>query len=301
MRGADDVFQREQRAVGGRFGFEHVQRGAGDVFRFDGVSQRNLVHQTAAGAVDDAHTRLGLRQRLPRQDVAGRVGQRRVQRNDVGARQQRVQLRLLHAKIERPLLRQIRIISQHLHVQPNCSVCNDRADIAATDQPQGLAGELDPHETVLLPLAGFGGCRGLGDLAGEREHHCDGMFCGGNGVAVRRVHHHHTARRRRPHIHIIHPDPRSAYHFQVGRGVEQFAGDLGGGPDRQAIIIGNDRPQVGRRKAGLEIDLDAAAAEDIDGGRGQLVADQNFGHFAGLSGGRYSAALAGAKAVATSP
>ena len=47
---------------------------------------------------------LRLRQRLAREDVARGIGQRRVQRDEVGARQQFVELRLLDAEFERALL-----------------------------------------------------------------------------------------------------------------------------------------------------------------------------------------------------
>ena len=44
---------------GGRFDFEHIQRGAGDVTGVDCVGQRGLVDQAAAGAVDDADALVG--------------------------------------------------------------------------------------------------------------------------------------------------------------------------------------------------------------------------------------------------
>ena len=117
MRGADDVVETEQGRVDGRLGFEHIERGAGDVAGPDRVGQRGLIQQAAAGAVDDAHALPGLRQRLAREDVARGVGQRRVQGDDVGARQQRVELDLLHAERQRPLLRQIRIVGDDTHLQ----------------------------------------------------------------------------------------------------------------------------------------------------------------------------------------
>jgi hypothetical protein len=54
------------------------------------------------------------------------------------------------------------------------------------------------------------------------EHHGDGMFGGGDGVAVRRVHHHHAARGGGFQIDIVHADAGAADHFQVGGDVEQL-------------------------------------------------------------------------------
>ena len=69
MRRADDVLEPEQRAVGRRLGFEHVERRAGDVAGFDRLRQRCLIDQAAARAIDDAHAGPGARQRLAREDV----------------------------------------------------------------------------------------------------------------------------------------------------------------------------------------------------------------------------------------
>ena len=84
------------------------------------------------------------------------VGQRRVQGDEVGARQQLVQLDLLDAQLDRALLRQEGVEGDHLHLQPERAVGDDRADIAAADQAERLAVQLDAHEAVLLPLAGLG-------------------------------------------------------------------------------------------------------------------------------------------------
>lgn len=64
MRCDHHLCQLEQRAVGARFGGEHVQTGRPHVAAGDRVGQCRLVHQAAARGVDDDDARLGLRQRL---------------------------------------------------------------------------------------------------------------------------------------------------------------------------------------------------------------------------------------------
>ena len=86
MRGGDEVGRAEQRRVLGRLGLEHVERRARDMAAVERFLERRLVDQPAARAVDDAHALLGLGQALAAQDVARLVGQRRVQRDEVGAR-----------------------------------------------------------------------------------------------------------------------------------------------------------------------------------------------------------------------
>ena len=106
-----------------------------------------------------------------------------------------VQVDLLDAHLDRALGGQERIVGDHLHPQAERAAGDDRADVAGADQAERLAGDLDAHEAVLLPLAGLGAGVGLGQLAGEREHQRDGVLGGGDRVAERGVHHHHAAAR----------------------------------------------------------------------------------------------------------
>ena len=159
MGRAHHVLQPEEWAVLGRFGLEHIQCGAANLAADDGFGQRRLVDQTAARAVDDAHTTFALSQRLARQDVARRIRHRRVQRNEIGAGQQLVQFQLLHTHIQRTLFGQVWVVGHHTHVQPVGTVGDDGADIAGADQAEHLAGQLGAHEAVFLPLSGLGRSR----------------------------------------------------------------------------------------------------------------------------------------------
>src|SRR4029453_13390092 len=139
---------------------------------------------------------------------------------------------------------------------------DDRADIAAADEAERLAGHLDAHETVLFPFAGLGRGVGLGQLAGEGEHQGDGVLGSGDRIAERRVHHHHAARRGCRDVDIVDSDPGAPDDLQVAGCVEQRLGYLGRGADREAIILADDRLQFVRRLAGDLVDLDSAVAED---------------------------------------
>ena len=61
MRGADDIFQGEKRAVCRGFHLEHIQGRAGQMAGLQCFGQRNLIHQAAARAIDQPralfHTR----------------------------------------------------------------------------------------------------------------------------------------------------------------------------------------------------------------------------------------------------
>ena len=175
------------------------------------------------------------------EDVAGLVGQRRVQRDEVGPGQQRVEIDLFDAHFHRAFGREERIEGDDLHLEAQRAAGDDRADIARADQAQRLAGDFDAHEAVLRPLAGLGLGIGFGDLAGEREHQRDGVFGGGDRVAERGVHHHDALRRGGGDIDVVDADPGAADDLEVGGGVEDLLGHLGRAADREAIILADDR------------------------------------------------------------
>ncbi len=222
---------------------------------------------------------LGLGEVRGGEDVARLVGQRRVQRDEVGAAQQGLELDLLHPHLDRALGREEGIIGDHLHPQPQRAIGDDAADIARADQPDGLAGQLDAHEAVLLPLARLRRGVGLGQLAGEREHQRDGMLGGGDRVAERCVHHDHALGRGRGDIDIVDADAGTADHLEVGGGLEDRLGDLGRAADREPVVFADDRDQLLGRLAGDLVDLDAALAEYLRGLWVHLVADKYLGHF----------------------
>ena len=236
-----------------------------------------LDDQAATGTVDDPDTLAGLRQRFGVQQVAGAVGQRRVQRDEIGAGQKLVQFDLLDAQIDGPFMAEIGVESCDPHLQPKRPVGDDRPDIAATDDAQHLGRQLDAHEAVLFPLAGLG--RGVGDrkISREREHHGDGVLGRGDRIAERRVHHDHAARSRGRDVHIVHADAGTPDHLEPGCRRQDILGHLGGRPDRQPIVLADDRFQFFRLQAGLNVHFDTPLAEDFNRARAQAVGDQDFG------------------------
>ena len=127
-------------------------------------------------------------------------------RDEISAAQQGIQVNLLHAQIAGTLGRQEGIEGDNLHFQTLGAVCDDRTDITCPDQAQGFAKQLHAHEFGLLPFPSPG--RGIsgGNLAGQRHHHGNGMFCRGNGIPKGRVHHHRAKARGSSQIDIIHTD-----------------------------------------------------------------------------------------------
>ena len=135
------------------------------------------------------------------------LGERGVERDEVGAGQERLEVHLLDAQVARALGREERVVGHHPHLQALGAVGDDRPDIAAADQTEDLAHELDAHEPVLFPFAGTGRAVGGRDLTGQGQHQGDRVLGRGDRVAERRVHHDDAALGRRLHVDIVDADP----------------------------------------------------------------------------------------------
>ena len=165
------------------------------------------------------------------------------------------------------------------------AIGDDRADIAAADDAERLAGDLDAHEAVLLPLAGLGGDIGLRDLARQRQHQRDRMLGGRDRIAERRVHHDDALGGRRRNVDIVDADAGAADHLEVLRLLEDLGRDLGGGADGETVEVADELGElvlVGA-ELGLEVDLDAAILEDLHGGGRERIGDENFGGHASVT------------------
>ena len=283
MRGADHVRMPEKRVFGCRLNLEDIQSRRRDLPRIQRRQKRRLVNQPAARAVDDPHALLGLRKVLGRQDIAGLVGQRHMQGDEIGAVEQILQLDFGHAKRPGPLVRQEGIIGDHLHLQPHGAIAYDAANIAGTDHAKGLVEQLHPHKARLFPFPGLGRGIGLRDLTRDGKHHRDGMFGGGDRIAKRRVHHDHPFFCGRRDIDVIDANPCPAHDLQPRGKTQQLFGHLGGRTDRQPIILANDFSQLVFILAEFRqvINLDPSIAKDLHGGFGKLIGNENAGGHVG--------------------
>ena len=126
----------------------------------------------------------------------------------------------------------------------------------------------------------MGGLRRLRDLARHGKHHRNRVLCGGDHVAKRRVHHDHALLGGGVFVDVIRPDPSPANHLEVVRSCEDLFGNLGRGPDRQTVIVADHFEQfvLVLAKIGLEIHVNPAVAEDLNGGVREFVGDKYLGH-----------------------
>ena len=228
MWGANDVWQVEQGAVGGGLNLEYVKRSTCDVAGFQGLGQCVLIHQTAAGTVDDTHAFFRFGDVFGAEDVGGCIGEWHVQRDEISAGKQGIQLNLFNAHFVGTLFREEGVIGDNLHFQATRAVADDATNVACANHAERFAGQLNAHKLGFFPFARMRGCAGFWDLAGNGEHHGDGVFGGGDHVAKRRVHNDHTLFRGGRFVHVVGADTSATHHLEVvGRG-EDFLGHFGG-------------------------------------------------------------------------
>ncbi len=97
-------------------------------------------------------------------------------------------------------------------------------------------------------------------------------------IAKGGVHHHHTAGCGLGDIHIVDTDAGAPDDLQIGGRRQDFRRDLGGGTDRQPVIIAQNLDQFLGRQPGAEINIKPPVFQNGYGGFTQLVADQYFWH-----------------------
>ena len=273
----DEVWMAEQRVGRRRLLDEDIEGRARNMTAVERRAQCSLVDKAAAGAIDDANARLGLRQIFRREDVARLRRQGRVEGDEIGARQEIVEFELFDAELLGALCAQERIEGDDPHLQSERARGDDRADIPATNDAERLAGQLDAHEAVLFPLARLGRDVGARDLPSEREHQCDRMLGGGDRIAERRVHHDHAASGGGRNVDVVDADARAADDFQFRRALEQLGCDFGVGANGEPVIVANDLGELLFVETRFDVDLDAALLEDRDGGGGKLIGNENTG------------------------
>ncbi len=118
MRRAHDIRRAEEHVLLRRLLDEDVDRRARHLAGIERDAQRLFVDEAAARAVHDPHSRPHLRDRRGVDDVPRLVGERRVQRDEVGAMEERVEVDLLNADLRGALVGEERIIRNHPHLEP---------------------------------------------------------------------------------------------------------------------------------------------------------------------------------------
>src|SRR5690606_17296939 len=265
VRGDDDLRQLEQRAGGGWLGDVHVDARAADVTAAHGLGQRVLVHEATAGRVDDDHTLLGGGELVLADEAERFGGLRQVDRDRVGPAQQVLEVGELDAELRGAGRRDVRVVGDQLDAERGEPLRDQLADLAETDDADGLAVELDTGERAALPLALPQARVGGGDVPGGGEQQRHGVLGGRDDVGGGRVDDHHATGGGGGDVHVVQADARAGHHLQLRGGGEDLGVDLRGRTDEQGVGVGDRGQQRGAVGTVHVADLDVVT-EELDRG-----------------------------------
>ena len=278
----DDVVSAKQPGIlGERLGRHHIERGAAETAIIERGDQRGLVDQRSARRVDQVGAALHLAESRGVEQAAGCRHQRRVNRYEIGLRQELVEADAFDAGVAQCVGRHERIERQHPQAK-RLSLRGDPArDVAEPDEAEHLALEPpDRHDGRHLPAAGLHEVVREHDLAGEREQerHCGDFL----HAIVRHVRHGDAALGRDRDIDIVDAEPKAADRTASRELAQQLARQLGVG-DEDRVGVARHRQDVVGRRAFRHAQLGIETLERCDRRierREHAVGDgdQGFGH-----------------------
>src|ERR1700722_11122328 len=117
MRRGDEVRVAEQRVGWRRLLDEDIESRARNMTAVERRAQGGLIDQAAAGAIDDANARLRLGQIFRGEDVGRLRRQRRVQGDEIGAREEIDQIKLFDAYLLGAIGAEKRVKGDDAHLQ----------------------------------------------------------------------------------------------------------------------------------------------------------------------------------------
>ena len=273
MRRHHHLWQLEQRTVGARLGGEHVEPSTADVSAGDGVGERLLVDQSAAGGVDDDHSGLGLGQCLFADQPRRLLGLGQVDRDEVGAPQELVERQQFDAQLRGAGLRHVRVVGGDVRAERGEPLSHQLSDAAETHHPDGLAEDLGARER--RPLPGVRAQRGVGggNLACGRQQQRQRVLGGAVDVRRRRVDHQDASGGRGVDVDVVQADTRAGDDLQLRCRGEDLGVDGGGRTHQQRVGIDDRSQQLLPVRPVDPADFDVVA-EGFHGRFGQLVGDQ---------------------------
>ena len=203
--------------------------------------QRLLVDERSARGVDEPRAIAHQGDRVPIDEAARLVRQRRVERHDVGHCEQLVErLHLLDAEVAEPVAPDEGIEGDDVHRQPERAPCDLLPDPAEPDDAERLPGELDPAVARPLPAPLLERGVRLGDVAGERDEQADRLFRRGDDRRVGRVRDHDATPRGRLHVDVVDPDAGPSDHLQADSQLDHLARELRRGADHDRVVAVDD-------------------------------------------------------------
>ena len=258
VRGRDDVLEPEQLPFV-RLGREDVERGARDLAGADRLGQRRLVDELASRGVDDPDAVSHLRDHVGADEPARVVGQRQVQRQEVGRGEDLLHgLGVVGAELAEPLRRDERVVADDSHAEPERPPGDLAADPAEAEHAERLVGELDAAPARALPAALLQRRVRLRDVAGERDEQPDRVLGRRDDGRVGCVGDDDSPPRRRVQVDVVDPDPGPPDHLQPLGPLDHRRGQLRRRADDDRVVAADDLLE---RRVAVLVDLEARAQQ----------------------------------------
>ena len=252
---------------------EDVDAGAGDVTGLQRGVEGFLVHQAAAGDVDDVRRALHLLERLGAEHADGLRGLGHVDGDEVRLRQELVEGHQLHAELGGAGGGDVGVVREDLGVEALQAGRDQGADPAQADDADLLLEELDAGVLGALPLPVLEGGAGLRDVAGEAQDVADGQFGGGDDVRGRRVDHHDAGLGGGLDVDVVQADAGAGDDLEVLGGGDGLGVQLGGGADQDRVDVGDRGEQLGTVGAVSLADF-KVRAEGLDCGGRKFLSEE---------------------------
>ena len=281
MRGQDHVVDAAQRRLQrivvalGLFR-EHVDRGTAEVPAAQGGGKRIDVDHAAARGIDQVRARLHPRDLRGADHPARGRGIRHMQGDHVGFRQQLVEVDRSTRVAEREL--GLDVVEQHLHAQCFGQHADLGADVAVTDDAQGLAARLVAARRRLAPAAAVA-LRGLlRDPAQQHDGFRQHQFGDAAGIGIGRVEYRDAGQLGGFEVDLVGADAEAADRQQAPGLGQHLGGQLGARADADEMRIGDRLAQfVLGQRLGVGDDVAVAGgAEGLDGIRADAFEQQDL-------------------------
>ena len=244
--------------------------------RFD---ERGFVDQPATRAVHDAHASFCFLQTRSIKNMSRFRSERCVQGNEIGSRDQIVHfIEKFDLQTSRARRREIRIVGHYTHPESDAAPAQFSPDSAHADDAKCFVVKLDSFKIFSVPFSAMHDRVGLRNLSRNTKQQGECMFCGGNGIAARRVEHNNATLCRRLDIDVIYANAGAADHAQLRAGIQDISSDFGLTPHNKCTELWNKIDKFALAEAGFDRDLERVVARKfVDPALRNRIGDENLG------------------------
>ena len=246
------------------------------LFGFHGAD-RLLIDDSGTGAVDQHRAFLHERKKLGVDHAARGVVFRNVETDDIRLRENFFHGAELDAEGFRHVGGKNGVERENGHIETGNPFCKQSADIAETENAEGLAGNLMPHEFGFLPFSGTGGFIGGNKLAVCGKSQSDDLLRNSVGIGAGSVHDIDVAASGIFCVDIVVAGACADHQFELGKLVHHFRSDFFAS-DNDDLSIGIFLCKIKDRLVGNLDDFESGVGQDLGDDLVQFCRDKNFLH-----------------------